>query len=123
SARAHENGLRQRYESLSLIAAGGWWEYNPQEYTVTLSEGLVALLDLQENVLSRDQWLQHLDPLDRDTFLVHVNEALQGRDFVHPYRLRTDGRSIWYRFDAQLLGEDRDQRLLGFAMDINSLRQ
>src|SRR5690606_32044849 len=65
----------------------------------------------------------HLDPLDRDTFLVHVNEALQGRDFVHPYRLRTDGRSIWYRFDAQLLGEDRDQRLLGFAMDINSLRQ
>lgn len=129
SARAskdHERELTQRYESLAQIADGGWWEYNPQARTIRISQGLATMLGEQQEAitLSQEQWLQQLDPVDRDSFLVHVDEALrEGNAFTHSYRLRKGGQSVWYRFDARLLGEDRERRLLGFALDVNTLRQ
>lgn len=122
--KVYDSEFRQRYESLATIGAGGWWEYNLHDRTVRLSRGLETILDVTStDPLSQEQWLQLLDPMDRELFLMHVDEAMQGNSFSHSYRLRRAGQPVWYRFDAQLLGEDRSRRLLGFALDINTLHQ
>jgi len=123
-AKAHDSEFRQRYESLAKIGAGGWWEYNLQDRTVRISPGLETMLDVTSTEpLSQEEWLQLLDPMDRETFLMHVDEAVRGNNFTHSYRLRRGGQSVWYRFDAQLLGQDRSRRLLGFALDIHTLHE
>lgn len=122
--RAYIEQLKRRYESLAQIGSGGWWQYNPHERSISISPGLAEALETHASQpLSLEQWLLHLDPMDRLSFVVHVDEAEQGKHFTHSFRLRTANRSTWYRFDGRMLGEGRASCLLGFALNVDSLRQ
>lgn len=114
-----------RYEALERLSSGGWWEYYVDTKTFQLSQGLSDELatPLRSRTLTLDTCLQMLDPLDRDLFLVGIQEVEDGSNFVHSLRFLRGKTPVWYRFEGVLVGEGDDRRILGFAFDVSSLHR
>ncbi len=117
--------LEQRYEALERLSSGGWWEYYIHSKTFRLSQGLSDELatPMHARTITLDTCLQMLDPLDRDLFLVGIQQAEDGSNFVHSLRFLRGKTSIWYRFEGVLTGDGDDKRILGFAFDVSSLHR
>lgn len=127
------------FEAVEAASAGGWWEYQYDSNLLQISSGLARQLGLSETgieaavpnslvasrgvALTLDDWLQRLEPRDRDEFLVRVGAMAEGSGrFVFTTRVQVGQKSSWFRFDATLVERD-GRRLVGFAFNTDDIHQ
>jgi PAS domain S-box-containing protein len=113
----------RRLAALEEMSSGGWWELWATERVLRLSPSLARTLQLDSATLPLERWLPLLDPMDRDEFLVRLEAGLESGEFMHTLRLRVGTEPCWYRFEGHAQGQGEYVRLLGFALDISSVRK
>lgn len=113
----------RRLSALEELNSGGWWEFWANERVLRVSPLLARILQLDSSTLPLEHWMALLDPMDRDQFLVRLEAGLDSGSFMHTLRLRVGDQSRWYRFEGRIQGQGEHARLLGFALDIDSVRK
>ncbi len=129
--------LQQRYQQrqsnelarsavLQRVLGSGWWEYDPAERSLLLSDALVQQLNLGRTsmAISREQWLALIDPVDREELLVRLTDAEKQRGTLNlSLRLGPAGAQRWYRLQAEFAGSGRHRRLIGYALEIDDIKR
>lgn len=127
-AQKHNNNQQQtteRNKYLQKILESGWWEYHIKQKTIYMDQNLAATLGLQlngDNSIEFAAAIQAIDPLDRLDFTDRLNRAVSEDSKLNMVvRLQANGSSSWFRMIAERTGCEK--RLLGYAMNIDDLRQ
>lgn len=132
----------ERYDAVEAVSAGGWWEYRRDSQSLQFSPGLARVLGLPAQGLSPaaerstrglaawggtalalDDWLQRLEPRDRDEFMVRLESAADGKGmFMFTVRLLVDDEPCWYRLEGKPTSGEPG-RVVGFALNTDDIRQ
>lgn len=131
SSALRNNSLQHTFERnayLQKILASGWWEYYPEQQKVYMDSNLAEILGVTlsaEGSVNFEAAALAIDPLDRPEFRDRLYRAVsENTQFNMVLRLQVKGQSPWYRMMAELAqGDGEQRRLLGYAMDIDDLRQ
>lgn len=118
----------ERHAYLQKILASGWWEYDPERQLLLMDSSLAALLGLTldaEGSVALETAMQVIDPLDELEYRHAIHRAVyEGVKFSMVLRLEINGQPSWYRMLGELAEtEGGSKRLLGYAMNIDNLRQ
>lgn len=118
----------ERKTYLQKILASGWWEYYPNLNKVYMDANLANILGLllsDDGCISFEAAMQAVDPLDLPEYRDQLTQAMSaGTKLNMALRIRVNGHSTWYRMMAERIEGDGDnQRLFGYAMNINDLKQ
>lgn len=132
----------ERYDAVEAVSAGGWWEYRRDTQSLQFSPGLARVLGLPAqglslgaergsaglaawggSALSLGDWLQHLEPRDRDEFVVRLEAAADGKGmFMLSVRLLVGDEACWYRLEGKPTSGEPG-RVVGFALNTDDIRQ
>lgn len=116
----------ERNAYLQKMLASGWWEYHPEQQKLYMDTSLATVLGLalqHDGSVSFETALQAIDPLDEMEYRHRVNRAVsEGVKLSMVLRVQVSGQSCWYRMLADRV-EGESRRLVGYAMNIDDLRQ
>lgn len=116
----------ERNAYLQEILASGWWEYYPEQQKLYMDSSLASILGLalhKDGSVSFETALQAIDPLDEMEYRHRLNRAVsEGVKLSMVLRVQVNGKSAWYRMLANRV-EGESRRLVGYAMNIDDLRQ
>ena len=131
--RRAQEALRESEERLQLAqraANVGTWEWNLKTDEVVWSEGIYALLGLEQesNWPDLKRWFEFIHPDDRAGARASVERlvAAGGVDFYHEFRVvRADGAVRWLASKGQLMrgADGAAERLIGVNLDITERKQ
>ncbi|TBV03864.1 PAS domain-containing sensor histidine kinase [Stutzerimonas kirkiae] len=109
-----------RHEVLQRVFGSGWLEYQTHAGRWVLAPALREALGL----CGADcDWLECIHPADRDAFLAHLGDTDGGKGFSTALRLCAGGECRWFRIDAEVQGHGEARRILGFALDIQHVKE
>lgn len=131
SAALRNNSMQHTFERnayLQKILASGWWEYYPEQQKVYMDTSLADILGValsDDGSVGFEAAMQAIDPLDEPEFRNRLfRAASENTKFSMVLRIQVSGQSSWYRMMAELAeGVGDKRRLLGYAMNIDDLRQ
>ncbi|QLF93137.1 PAS domain-containing protein [Pseudomonas sp. ABC1] len=109
-----------RHDVLQRVFGSGWLDYQIDAGRWALAPALRDALGLCGD---DGNWLERIHPADRDAFQANLDDAEQGKAFSTALRLCVEGKCRWFRIDAEVLGRGHGRRIVGFALDIQHVKE
>lgn len=116
----------QRNSVLQRVMDIGWWEFDPATQRVSMAPNLADIMGFElglQSDISVEEALSVFDPIGRQEILDRLADVVMHNVAFHePALLHTPKGNDWYRLSGEGVG-NRKRKVIGYAMNINDLRQ